>query len=240
MTTKTATKTKIKADEVKTKSSVVVTISIRDLVDRLLGIKATTFCQIWQTSKPSMNKTGNRFYGKVTKTNSLNCLTGYQYADMVNNARARESKARLTEAMLAAGVPQDKIDGFFGEVNTIVENAAKQFESAGLPWGEYFIDPRTSEKSRCIIEHTPKSGDFADKKGFYMQVAVMNSADPVYKWKETGIELTEAEVSEMKKFFPKKKDGAKQGLAKPYIIRSPRLDGFDAITFAGVNYQPTE
>ena len=65
----------------------------------------------------------------------------------------------------------------------------------------------------------------------------MHSAEPVYKWIETGQELTEAEIAEMKTFFPKKKEGERQGLAKPYIIRSPRVDGFDSITFGGINYQ---
>ena len=234
---KTAVKIKKTAEAVKTRATVVVKTAVRDMVDRLFGVKNTTFVQIWQTTEPSMNKTDNRFYDKVIKKNCLNCLIGYQYEKMVNNARAKENRAKLTDAMLMAGVPMYKITAFFTDVKEIVDTAAKQFKSAGLKWGKYMIDSRTGEKSRCLIDHTPKTGRWKDNYGYYIQTAVMHSSEPVYRWKNTNELLTETEIEEMKEYFSKKKEGTRQGLVKPYIIRSPRLDTFDSFTLFGVNYQ---
>lgn len=249
---KTAVKTRKSAEAVKTKATVVVKIAIRDMVDRLLKVQNTTFVQIWQTTEPSMKKTGNRFVDKVIKKNCLNCLIGYQYAKMVNNAREKENKEikvedkkirleenreQLIDAMILAGVPRYKAMAFFADMEKSVDEDATEFVSTGLKWGEYMTDPVTGEKSRCIIEHTPGSGRWKDIHGYYIQAAIMHSSEPVYRWKESGKMLTESEIEEMKTFFPKKKEGTRQGLAKPYIIRSPRLDTFDSFTLFGINYQ---
>lgn len=235
-----ATKEKIRATAVKTKASVVVVVPIADIVSRFLALTSTTFIQLWQTttSISRMRKTGNRFYGKVAKVNCLNCVTNYNYEAMVNKARSKESMARLREAMVAAGVPEDKIDGFFATAKSDITDNAETFKSAGLPFGDYVGD------SKCVIIHTPKSKEqggtspFAGIEGYYLQVCIIHYAKPVYKWIDTDTELTEAEVEEMKTFItPKKDEGKKQGLANPKIIRSPRFETVDAITLKGHNYQ---
>lgn len=231
------TATKQTAETVKTKATVVAKINIRDMIGRLLTIRHGTFIQLWQTTEPAMLKTGNPFLDKVTKRNCLNCLTGYQYESMVKNARSRETYKHLKTELLEAGVPIEKIEAFFANVSTEIANAAESFKSAGLSWGNYFVDKRSGETSRVIIENTPKSGRWKDRYGFYMQVAVMHSTEPIYRWKDTETELTEDEIAEMKTYFPKKKEGARQGLVKPYIIRSPRLETIDSITFNKTNYQ---
>ncbi len=226
----TQTATKKTAEQIKTKTKIIINTDIESVVSRFLDLTSTTFIQLWQVTEPKMNKTGNLFYGEVTKTNCLNCVTNYNYQNMVNNARSKEAMQTLRIAMENAGVPTDKIDLFFtGAKSDIAENA-ERFESDGLPWGAYVDD------SKCIIEHTPKSGVFAYSKGFYIQVAVMHSADPVYRWKESGDLMTDDKIAEMKTFFPVKKDGGKQGLAKPYIIRSPRWETIENVSLKGVNY----
>lgn len=221
------------AEQIVTSAKVVVSLkdmAIAYMVDRFLELSSTTFIQLWQVTEPKMNKTGNRFYGLVTKTNCLNCVTNYNYENMVNKARSKEVMSELRLAMENAGVPADKIDLFFaGAKSDITENAEK-FKTAGLPWGKYV------EGSKCIIEHTPKSGVFADTKGSYIQVAVMHSADPVYRWK-TGELLTDAEIAEMKTFIPAKKEGERQGLSKPYIIRAPRFETIESISLNKVSYK---
>lgn len=249
---KTVVKTRKSAEAVTTKATVVVKIAIRDMVDRLLKVQNTTFVQIWQTTEPSMKKTGNRFIDKVIKKNCLNCLIGYQYEQMVNNARVKEdkritkedreiklkeNKEQLIDAMILAGVPRHKAIAFFADMEKSISENQTEFVSAGLKWGKYMTDPVTGEKSRCIIEHTPASGQWQDVHGYYIQAAIMHSSEPVYRWKKSGKMLTENEIEEMKTFFPKKKEGTRQGLAKPYIIRSPRLDTFDSFTLFGINYQ---
>ena len=234
------TATKIRATAVKTKATTVVVSTIMAMVSRFLELKSTTFIQIWQiTTKISrMRKTGNRFFGEVEKWNCLNCVTEYTYENMVNHARSKESMAKLRQAMVDAGVPIDKIDLFFAGAKKDITDNAETFKSAGLPWGEYV------EGSKCLILHTPKSkadggtSPFAGKEGHYLQVAVLNYASPVYKWRESGDELSEAELVEMKTFItPKKDEGARQGLAKPYIIRSPRFETIKSVSLNKVNYQ---
>ncbi len=221
-----------KATEVKSKL-VTVAATIKQMVDMFLALAGTTFIQLWQVTEPKMNKTGNRFFGNVTKTNCLNAVTNYNYQNMVNNARSKQAMQVLRQAMIDAGVPVEKIEAFFGGAKKDITENAERFQSAGLPWGNYVGD------SKCIIEHTPKSGMFKDTFGNYIQVAILHTADPVYKWKDSGVELTADEVTEMKAFIPKKKEGAKQGLAKPYIIRSPRFETLKAISFKGSNYKLT-
>ena len=184
-----------------------------------------------------MRKTGNRFYGLVKKINCLNCVTNYNYENMVNKAKTKEAMAGLKTAMLNAGVPIDKIESFFSGAKKDITDYAETFKSAGLSWGKYV------NNSKCIIEHSPDengTSPFAGLLGFYLQVAVINYATPVYRWIETDAELTADEVAEMKTFITPAKEGAKQGLEKPYVIRSPRFDTIDSITVKGTNYKITK
>jgi len=219
-----------KATEITTKS-VVVTATIKQVVDKFLALPSTTFIQIWQKTEPKMNKTANRFYGLVNKYNCLNCVTNYNYQNMVNKARSKQAMAELKQAMIDADVSVEHIEAFFNQAKKDITENAETFQSAGLRWGEYVGD------SKCIIENTPKSGVFKDTFGYYIQVAVMNYSIPVYTWKDTGKELTADEVTEMKTFIPPKKEGERQGLVKPYIIRSPRFETIESVSLNKVNYR---
>ena len=227
--------TKVKTTKIthKTKPNYITTISENDLINILLKTRHTTFVGIDSETKPKMNKTGNRFYDKVYKYSTINALTAYQYENMVNNARKRQFSADLKETMIENGVPESTIKEFESDISTIVEEANQKFESNGLSWGKYMVDPITGIKNRVLINHTKK-----DKKTgnllpetyrVYAQVAILHTKDPVYKWIETGEDLSEEEVNEMKQFFPKKKEGERQGLKKPYIIRSYALDNLMSI-----------
>jgi len=232
--------TKIKATAVKTKITNMVVSTIMAMVSRFLELKSTTFIQIWQVTKTisRMKKTGNRFAGKIEKLNCLNCVTNYDYENMVNHARSKEAMKSLKSAMVAAGVPLDKIDAFFTTAKSDITENAESFKTAGLKWGKYV------DNSKCVIIHTPKSkdnggtSDFAGIEGHYLQVCVLNYADPVYRWIESGVELTEAELAEMKTFItPKKVEGARQGLANPKVIRSPRFETMERISLNKAHYQ---
>ena len=231
-------KTKKTATEVKTRAKIVVEATINDVVKIFLQLKSTTFVQIWQTttSISRMRKTGNsKFHGNVKKINCLNAVTNYTYENMVNKAKSKEAMTGLRQAMVDAGVPTDKIDLFFTGAKADITDNAETFNSSGLPWGEYVDD------SKCIIKYAPADdgkSPFAGVDGYYVQLAILNYATPVYKWIGSNEELTAAEVEEMKTFItPKKDEGKKQGLTKPYIIRSPRLDTVKAVTLKGTNYR---
>jgi len=219
--TKTIVKTEVTQDQI-----------VKILFGQKFGQNTTTFIGFDSVTEPDMRKTGNRFHGNVDKESTVSALGFYQYARMVDNAQKRQLSAELIQTLLENGVEQSTIDSFNSNLDDIVESSHTQFESAGLQWGEYMIDPETDEKSRLLIDHT-------SKKGYrrYAQVAILNTQSPVYKWKESGTELTEAEISEMKTFFPTKKEGTRQGLRKPYIIRSYALDNVKAIRMNKNHYE---
>jgi hypothetical protein len=232
------------AEQIKTKAKVITEATIMQVVSLFLALKGTTFIQLWQktTNISGMNKGKkndgtkgvNRFYGKVYKLNCLNAVTNYNYENMVNKARSKEAMQELRQAMISAGVPIEKIEAFFkGAKKDITENA-EQFKSAGLPFGKYV------NESKCIIIDTPDingKSQWAGVEGYYIQLAILNYAKPVYKWIETDTELTEAELTEMKQFIRPKTEGASQGLEKPYIIRSPRFETVQSVSLQGSNYR---
>ena len=207
--------------------------TIDELVTLFLDLKSTTFVQIWQSTQTisRMRKTGNRFAGKIYKMNCLNCVTNYSYQNMVNKARTKESMQELIDVMIGAGVPQDKIDNFINGAKSDIKQGAEKFVSAGLPFGNYVDD------SKCIIDHTPASGPFANVYGYYIQVSVLNYATPVYRWIDNDVELTADEVEEMKTFITPAKPSTSQGLSKPYVIRSPRWETIESITLNKINHR---
>lgn len=245
------TKTRKNAEQVKTTKTTVYPISIRDFVDVLLGFKSVSFCQIWQLTRIHGLPVGS-IYNEADKANALNCIFEYDYEKMVNNARDREYLADIRESILAAGVPADVLADFEKQIKAMAEKAIEKikakaiengeepdFKSAGLSWGEYFTDPRTGRTSKTVLTHTPKDkkSPFCGIFGYYMQTAVIHAAEPVYRWRKTGELLTDAEVADMKSQLPEKKEGERQGLKKPYIIRSPRLETVTAITVGGTYYE---
>ena len=221
MTDKTAVKTVEIANPT-------VAISITDLVNILFQQNRTTFIGFDSITEPTMNKKGNRFLCNVEKLSTVNALTGYQYESMVNNAHKREIETGIRQAMLNNGVPENIITAFENDMTEIIEQSHEKFESAGLSWGQYMVNPITGKKSRILIDHTKKDRktQLPDPSTYamYAQVAILQTKTPVYRWKDTGIELTETEIAEMKTFFPKKKEGSRQGLIKPYIIRTYSLN----------------
>jgi hypothetical protein len=220
------------AEQIVSKAVVTVT-TIMAMVARFLELKSTTFIQIWQKTETisRMRKTGNRFAGKIYKLNCLNCVTNYNYENMVNKARSKESMADLRAAMVNAGVPDDKIDAFFKTAKSDITENAETFKSAGLPFGKYVDD------SKCIIDHTPESGAWKDIYGHYLQVCVLNYAIPVYKWLDSDETLTDAEVTEMKSFITPAKPSTKQGLKNEKVIRSPRFETMQSISMNKANYK---
>ncbi|KKL56085.1 hypothetical protein LCGC14_2248960 [marine sediment metagenome] len=205
---------------VKTAVKPIVEVTTEQMISLLFAQNTTSFVGFDSITEPAMRKTNNRFLGMVEKSSTVSALGWYQYGRMVNNAQKRQFTSELRTTLLENGVPESVIDGFENDLTDIVESAHQQFESAGLSWGEYMVDPKIDTKSRMLIDHTKKDGEYR----VYAQVAILNTKTPVYKWKDTGKELSEQEISEMKEFFPPKKEGSRQGLKRPYIIRTYALD----------------
>jgi hypothetical protein len=213
---------------------VVKVIERAELLDVLFGVHNCTFAQVWGDTIPKMNKTGNELHGKVGKKSCVNTIMGYAYESMVNGKRKREMSAEIIQLLLDNGTPQEVIDSFLkDEIQDIADKATPEFESAGLTFGEYMVNPITGETSKIVYDYTRKDNVYCQ----YAQVAIMWTKSPKYYHLETGEPLTESEVAYIKQFMPKRTEGKRQGLKKPYIIRGYALDNIKAITLNKVHYQ---
>jgi len=67
---------------------------IRDILDRVSG---STAISVDIESAPSMNKTGNPFYGRITKCSTIHGLVGCSYSQGVRNQAAREDIVSLMQ-----------------------------------------------------------------------------------------------------------------------------------------------
>lgn len=202
------------------------------LIYRLLDVNGTTFIQLSTTTEPKMNKRGNPLFGQVLKDSITNCIIGYNYENMVNNARGRELAKDVKQAALDAGVPPEILKQFEGEITGIAERAAENFEAKNRTWGHHFISPFNNEPSKILIEHT-KDGE----KRFYLQVAVLSNQEPVYRYKIDGKVLSANDLAVAKSFMPKRKEGERQGLKKPIIVRDYRIDNVRKVTLQKTKYE---
>ncbi|GAH21412.1 unnamed protein product, partial [marine sediment metagenome] len=114
---------------VKTKDAAMV-ISQADLRTRLLRVRGTTFIQLFSTTEPKMNKTGNPLHGLIVKDSTTNCIVGFDYTNMVDNARGRELSVEVIEACKEAGISIDILAQFSAEVKTMAKDSAEKFTAS--------------------------------------------------------------------------------------------------------------
>lgn len=70
-----------------------IIISRDEMVKMFLGeIDCATFVEVFCTTSPKMNKTGNPYYGMIYKKIEVNGMLGWDYQSNVNKQRAREGK----------------------------------------------------------------------------------------------------------------------------------------------------
>jgi len=217
---------------VKTEARPTFVISVRELIDRLWQVRGTTFIQLSATTEPKMNKRGNILFGNVVKDSITNCIVGFNYENMVNNARTRELSAKVKQACFDAGVPIEVLKQFETEVKGIVDKSTKEFSASERKWGKHSVSKITGETSKILVEHTTKDNEHRN----YVQVAVLNSKTPVYRYKDTGEVLTDEHREYIKQYMPKKKEGEKQELKKPIIVRDYRVDSVRRVTLNKSKY----
>ena len=221
-----------KIAEVKTKESAMV-ISQADLRSRLLQVRGTTFIHLESTTEPKMNKTGNPLHDLVVKDSITNCIVGFSYENMVDNARGRELSAEVIEACEEAGVSAEILAQFKAEVKTMASESAEKFTASSRKWGTHVRDPYSGEVSRILIEHINK-----DKQhNYYLQVAILGTQPAVYRYKESGEVLTADDLAIAKSFMPKRKEGARQGLKNPIIVRDYNLGNVKRIHLNKARYK---
>lgn len=65
-------------------------VTVSQLKDVLMGINKGQFVHLWTETEVRMNKTGNPFYGQVSKISSRSYLTGCDYEKRVNSNMEKE------------------------------------------------------------------------------------------------------------------------------------------------------
>jgi hypothetical protein len=223
-----ATRTKVKATEVKTSAVSKLFCSERELVDLLHTIRRHTFVQFWTKTNPSssMRKGGNRFYNEVEK---INCCSGgvcLHYETMMNNHLLREAISEIKDLLLETGMTEADIDGLKKEIKAEATEKKEAFKAQKLPWGEWEVDDKTGKSGLVVIGHTPKKSQIYTR---YIRYVAFHQAEPVYRWKESGIDLTDDEVAELKTFYYDKKQ-------KPYLVRNVKVNNIRAITINKTHY----
>ena len=213
----------VKTETIGVKRDVYTSITEQELQDLLSDSaeKGTTFIKMFTETAPQMRKTGNPFVGNVKKCSQTVCMVGFKYENVVNNARAKEAF-------------QLAIDYFAEQFEISKEEAKKHLESlmpkANSKVRDFKSKPRKWGKhiNSILIENTGKDG----VRKVYVQVWVLHSQKPTYKYLDDGKEIIGDDLSELKSFFPKKNSNAKhQGLEEKneIIIRDYTLCNVDKI-----------
>lgn len=217
-----ATKTAIKAITILTENQ---------LVDMLLSRKGATFVRLDSCTIPNLLKKGNPFWNKenktmnVSKDSSTNAMIGVNYANLVNNARNKEAIKEVIESLMSALGMLKKdaeayLDSLLSNASEMVNINAEAFEPKERKWGKHMVD-ENGLVSKTMVEHTNKAGVYSQ----YIQIMVINSTTPVYRYTDTGEVLTEQDLATLKSFIPKRNSNADhQGLKKEIIIRDYKVE----------------
>ena len=219
------TKTKTQKQEVKVKPTIF--ISQDTLLNLLYHIKGATFAQIKTVTEPSMRKTDNPFIDNIIKESDSNVMLGFNYENIVNNARVKDS---IQEAK-NVGVDIETLNALMAVFNTSVEDFTPDFEPKPHQWADHSVNPYDGKISRIIVEKR------SDKTCKYVQVWILNTQKPVYKYKDSGEILNSQEIKEMKSFLSKKSSNKEyQGLKKEIIIRDYMIQNIKQINMNKTNY----
>lgn len=73
-------------------------ITRKELEKKLMAITGATPATIVAETEPKMNKTGNPYFGQVTKLTTANVFINFNYENSVNRARAKEGVEEKFEA----------------------------------------------------------------------------------------------------------------------------------------------
>jgi len=131
-----------------------------------------------------------------------------------------------------------------GTIDLDVEEV-EAFVAAERRWGKHVMNGvRFNEEtltvepmfSNTLIEHTNKE----DEHCFYVQLMVLSTRKPTYFYKDSGKPLTDNDLDYIRQYFPKKTEGARQGLKKPIIVRDYRVDNVKTIRMNRTEYTITD
>lgn len=136
------------------------TLTRDQLVQNLQSMNNTVLGTVRTITEPTMNKTGNPFYGKVWKVQDLSASIGaWNYTKSVNARRLKEWKERLlsdpNEPQPAPFVPGDRVNGTERVPNSPFAKKGDQLYlelSVHSCLHQKFIDENGNEVSKTALE----------------------------------------------------------------------------------------
>lgn len=139
-------------------------ITIIDLQVKLSQIRTATFATVTYLTDPSMNKTGNPFYGRLKKKTTANVTLNFIYANSVNKVRNKESE----ELEVPTFVPHARKWGERIQGTTLVQHKNEIYVEARFTNKpskvEYYLDGALIEKSE-IAMHLKEANSNAAHQG---------------------------------------------------------------------------
>jgi hypothetical protein len=124
-------------------------------------VKGTTVVSVDTVTEPKMNKTGNPFYGRVTKSCTMNGLIGFDYSNSVNNQANREGKEEREVKARAWGIlTEDRLfvthkDEYYLQVKVQSISDTPVFYCDGEMIDKTVLEP-------FLVKHSGKSSTQAD------------------------------------------------------------------------------
>ena len=200
-------------------------ISSDDLERMLFAVNGATFAQLHTVTIPTMRSTNNPFVNDVTKNSCINVVIDFDYESNVNSARIKEA---IVEAK-KTGIDNAILSQLLGQLSTkelatIATATTEKFEVQPRRWGAHMVDVITNKVSRIMVDHTNKQGQYHK----YVQVRVLNTETPIYVH-NNGQQYTDAELTELKKFFPEPRKSKTQDLDREIILRDYDIDNIRKI-----------
>jgi hypothetical protein len=231
--------------ETKTKTNVIAITKITtdNIAEMLLNRHGATFVRLDSRTEPNLKKTNNPFYDKATKTmnvvkdSSTNAMIGVNYTNLVNNARNREAINEVKEALMSAlGMTEEDAKAYLESLLTsasdMVNINAEAFEPKPRKWGTHMIDKK-GLVSKTMVEHTKADGEYNQ----YMQIMVISSTTPVYRYADTLEEVSKADLETIKSLIPPKySNAAHQGLKREVIIRDYKVQNIKQLRLNKTEY----
>jgi uncharacterized protein YjiS (DUF1127 family) len=219
-------------------------INVDDFVTMLLMRKGATFVRLDSRTTPDLLKTNNPFYDKATKSmgivkdSSTNAMIGVNYKNLINNARNREALNDVKEALMSSlGLSEADakayLDSLLSEAGDAIETNPQAFEPKERKWGKHMTDEK-GLVSLTMVDHTKtKTGEY----NRYMQIMVIKSTTPVYRYADTLKEVSEADLVTIKSLISKSKSNADhQGLKKEILIRDYKVQNIMTLRLNKTEY----
>lgn len=158
----------------------------------------------------------------IVQAQLVNYLTAIKGAVIVTLTTETEPAMRKTDNPFVGTVKRSRVNGV---INWSYEKSVNRQRGREELGADFVAEPRKWG------ERLPCSPLVAHKDKLYLELKVERSLDHSYWF--NGREVAE---SDLKPFFPVKKEGARQGVTKAIILRDYALDSIRSITVGGETY----